>query len=370
MSRTRAKMQAMRVLYVAVQNSEYPRNRRIREYLVSELNSAVDVIELSPRPGFIRHSLEILAEGLRKGVHYDMVVLAELSVPFAMVSWLLAKRYRALHVVDFFIGQYETHVEDRSATGTWTLKAGVYRALDTIALRSADIVLVDTQVRADALVPVLRGRQTVNLPVGAPAWAQPPASEPLRRATGQIRLLYYGNYIPLHGVGTLIQAFEELRKAAEFKATMVGDGEWRQRAEEMVEHLGLGDRVEFRAPVQEDELSALITDHDVVLGIFGTSKKASGVIANKVWQGLASGKTVVTRTSPALQEIAAIVGSALIQVEAGSPSAIAEALKRAANHRGSNSMVVAEELEEYVRSRYQDFAQALEVIAHSPRRKF
>ncbi|MET8272471.1 hypothetical protein [Streptomyces sp. NPDC005096] len=54
---------------------------------------------------------------------------------------------------------------------------------------------------------------------------------------------------------------------------------------------------------------------DVVLGVTGPSLKAASVIANKVWQGLAFGRVVITSEDlPALAEIEQIVGQALVQV--------------------------------------------------------
>ncbi|WP_327432510.1 hypothetical protein [Streptomyces sp. NBC_01236] len=52
---------------------------------------------------------------------------------------------------------------------------------------------------------------------------------------------------------------------------------------------------------------------DVVPGVTGPSPKAASVIANKVWQGLAFGRFVITREGPALAEIAQIVEQALVQ---------------------------------------------------------
>ena len=50
--------------------------------------------------------------------------------------------------------------------------------------------------------------------------------------------------------------------------------------------------------VDADELPGVVAEHDVCLGIFGTTDKAPRVVPNKVYQGVASGCAVVTSDTP------------------------------------------------------------------------
>ena len=77
------------------------------------------------------------------------------------------------------------------------------------------------------------------------------------------------------------------------------------------------------------ELSSLIGRADICLGIFGTSQKAASVIPNKVYQCLASGRHVVTRRSPAMEEIYFERQPGLTLVEAGSSEALMKGIKDA-----------------------------------------
>lgn len=54
--------------------------------------------------------------------------------------------------------------------------------------------------------------------------------------------------------------------------------------------------------IQENELADIIRQSDIVLGIFGDSKKASSVIPNKVYQSTACGKCTVTKKASVLSE--------------------------------------------------------------------
>src|SRR5690606_29145930 len=68
---------------------------------------------------------------------------------------------------------------------------------------------------------------------------------------------------------------------------------------------------------------------DAILGIFGTSDKALRVIPNKVYQGLAIGRAVITAATPAfLPEQRGNEEQGLFWAEAGDPRSIGDAVRR------------------------------------------
>ena len=85
----------------------------------------------------------------------------------------------------------------------------------------------------------------------------------------------------------------------------------------------------------------------MVLGVFGASDKARGVLANKLWQGLACGRTVITQESPALAELRPIVGDQLVASRPGDPSSLAGALLAVHAHPFADR---TRALEEYAQS--------------------
>jgi hypothetical protein len=265
-------------------------------------------------------------------------------------------------VIDGFVGLYETNVEDWGRTSPRSALGLIYRGLDWVALRCADVYLIDTEVRAQALARRRSdAKKVMSLPVGAPGWARSNGEKRLVASGDRLRLLYYGNYIPLHGLGFVVEALADPRLKGRVVASFIGNGGLRMSIVEQVAKLGLTDSIKFIEPVPEDQLYEFIRSSDVVLGVFGTSAKAQSVIANKVWQGLASGRVVLTQASEALHEISPLVGSQLRTVARGGAATIAEELIVLADQGATESEYLDTDarLEAYVRSSYSRLAAAL-----------
>ncbi|GAA2902959.1 hypothetical protein GCM10010472_71450 [Pseudonocardia halophobica] len=348
-----------RVLYLAVHDITYPRNRRIRSYLSENYGIDSESTELEQHGGYLRRSVRMLIAGLRRSNNIGAVVLAEFNVQYWWIGYIIGRFRRVPVITDRFVGLYETNVEDWQRFSSRSIKARAHGLFDTLAVRFADYVLIDTEVRAMELRSQTSRARVFSLPVGAPDWAVPRPRA--RSASDPLKILYYGNYIPLHGLSTVMAAAETLARTGKtFALTMVGDGELRGEIESAFRRGTASEHVSFLDPVPEHQLSEIISEHDVVLGIFGDSRKAASVIANKVWQGLACGRTVITRNSHALGEIASLTEGQLVQIEASNSDELASALAMIEpvpdDGEASASHI---RLREYVDSRYAMFAAAL-----------
>lgn len=311
------------VLLFRMVDPDYPRSKRVTEFLDTLPGVTTEVVPPATGSRLRRHLGDAWAL-LRSARRGDVIHLAEMQLQSIVTAAAVARIRGCSLVVDGFIGLHETYVDDWAVSAPGSLRARCYRALDVLARRAADCYLVDTEpraddVRRDTTSPVLA------LAVGAPAWARPTLPTDDAR-DGVLRVLYYGNYIPLHGLDTVIDALAIVRRRRPIAVTFLGDGAARAAAEHRVRELALDDVVTFAEPVDEPGLAEVIARHDIVLGVFGTSSKAAGVIANKVWQGLACGRTVITRQAAALDCIAPTAGGALVQVPAGDAESLADAL--------------------------------------------
>ena len=346
-----------RVLHLAVVDPDYPRNARLRGYLEAH-GVEVVVVRAHVHGSALQRHLRQARDGWRAGRGFDAVVLSEFSLHFVWISWLLARRSRALHVVDVLVGMHETEVGDWQRVDRGGAKARVLRAWDRLALLASDVALTDTAPRAERFTAVTAGRRTVHaLPVGAPAWDW--RGDPAVPGD-RLRVLYYGNYLPLHGVDVLVDGVAQARRRASVHLTLVGDGGLRPEVERRVRERLPDEAVTFVDRCPATALPGLIAASDVVAGVFGSSDKAAEVVANKVWQGLAAGRTVLTRESPALADLHALVGDRLQVVPAGSAAAVADRLVAlsAPPLPHASGGPLADVLEQYVRDRYDEVFEA------------
>src|SRR5690606_15955019 len=102
-----------------------------------------------------------------------------------------------------------------------------------------------------------------------------------------LRVLFYGQFIPLHGVSTIIQAAAMLEQSS-VEWTIIGRGQEAGKIRKMLREHPL-QKLQWIDWVEYEELERYIRKCDICLGIFGTSEKAASVIPNKIYQALSTG---------------------------------------------------------------------------------
>jgi glycosyltransferase involved in cell wall biosynthesis len=217
--------------------------------------------------------------------------------------------------LDYFISGRDTAM-DRGITSPAILS--LLGRIDRAALRAADIPFVDVEGHLE-LLPHEHLARAVVVPIGAPGlWF----SRPGRRPTGPLRVVFYGSYTPLQGAPVIGQALRLLGPEREkIRFTMIGRG---QDLPATRRAAGEDPGVTWVDWAEPEDLPAIVAEHDVCLGIFGTGAKALRVVPNKAYQGAAAGCAVVTSdTSPQRR---ALMESALF-VPPGDPAALAQALR-------------------------------------------
>jgi glycosyltransferase involved in cell wall biosynthesis len=260
------------------------------------------------------------------------------------------------------VGKYETVIEDWERASPRSVTALACRVVDAVALALSDVFLIDTDRRAQAVRRRSRRSRVLTLPVGSPSWVRP---EPLPPAAEGLRVLYSGGMLPLHGVPFVVRALSRTDPAITLTLVIAAAPDRMAELHRSLDDLGLNDRCRFVSWLSHEELIRTVHEHDTVLGVFGDSPKARSVLANKLWQGLAAGRAVVTRSSPALAEIAGAAGPLLIPVD--DEAQLADALDDLNRRRADlpYDPQIADRLEGYVQSRFDEF---LAVIA-TPRRR-
>ena len=243
---------------------------------------------------------------LRAPAH-DWVLLGYPSIPDVFVIRLLAWMRGARVAMDWFLSAYDTIVLDRRIVGPRHPLAWLVYAAEWLAVRLADAPFMDTATHARrmerlfGLPPGRCGHAWVGVEQAAFA-PHPDAPAAAPEGPGRSTLvLFYGQFIPLHGIGTIIEAARLLQDRP-VQWRIVGRGQESARIRAMLDRHPLP-RLRWDDWVPYPELAAAIGAADICLGIFGASDKAASVIPNKVFQVLASGRPLITRDSPALREL-------------------------------------------------------------------
>lgn len=269
----------------------------------------------------------LLRRHARLPAYQAMVVgaTAHLDLPLAA---RLARRRGAALVFDPLVSATET-LEDRGILGAGSRRLAMVAALERRLWRLPGGILADTATHADAWASSLRldRSRLAVLPVGSPALAaSPPLEARLPSSAAPLRVLYFGQYIPLHGVEIILAAADRLRGDARVRFQLVGRGQTLADAQDLAARLRLPN-VDFQ-PVwlPLDQLwRRHIQPADLCLGIFGDRPKAARVLPYKVYTALAAGRPVISADSPALRELLA-PGRELHTVPAGDPAALAGAI--------------------------------------------
>ena len=233
-------------------------------------------------------------------------------------------------VLDAFIAIEET-LADRGLTSAASPSRRMARLLDRLAMRAADLVVVDTAAHARRYTADygLDQARAVVVPVGA--------FDPEVRGRGsgvgdRLRVLYFGGFIPLHGVPVVLEAARRLSPDEGIQLDLVGDGQQAAEAEEFLAQQRLPHVALRRTWMPEEELVARhIAPADVCLGIFALAPKTMDVVPAKVYLALACGRAVLTADTPAMRE--EILGrmsgeEPLALCSAGDPDSLADALRR------------------------------------------
>jgi glycosyltransferase involved in cell wall biosynthesis len=302
----------MDVVFFGGYDPAYPRNAVLRRGL--ELNGArVSECRAWPLRRFWRRYPVLVRRwlGLRKAPKSPLRFIfvpefAQKDVPLARLLGRLTSR---LVVFDPLASRYETKILDWRRKPEGSPSARWNRAIDRRAFRSSDLIIADTEAHREYYArefAVEPGRVSV-IPVG---FDDRVFSEELREASpaspdpkAPFTVLFFGSFLPLHGVDAVIEAarlVSEADSAVMFR--FIGSGQTHDRVRGLAEKYQLAN-AGFEGWLSQTELAARVArTADICLGLFGRTEKAERVVPHKIFQSMALGKPVVTARTPAAEE--------------------------------------------------------------------
>ncbi len=256
---------------------------------------------------------------------HDAVMVPYLGALDTLVLWPFALLRRRQITWDMFLSLYDTVVNDRSMVGAKSLPGRMLWVTEWLACRAAHHVLLDTKAHAEHIARIF------NLPesrIGAvPVGAEPGSFQrlpPPARHDGPTRVLFYGQLIPLHGLKTILTAATSDR-GRDINWHLIGTGQERLLLETALVDAEYN-HISWQKWVPYEELTEAISNADICLGIFGASGKAASVVPNKVYQALLSGRSVITRSSPAMIETFGTEALGVKLIPHSNPEALLDAI--------------------------------------------
>lgn len=183
-----------------------------------------------------------------------------------------------------------------------TILAKGIKLLESLAYRCCDLVFADTPFQKKFLTDVFGVPESKLTVLAIGADDKYYAYTPYTNTTKKINVVYYGLYSPIHGVEYIIEAAHKLKDNKNIVFTMVGNGNKFSENFEKAKKLGLTN-ITFHHDKPVSEHPAIIEKGDIFLGFLAKHPTVDRVIPNKVYQGLALNKVVLTADAPVTRSV-------------------------------------------------------------------
>ena len=276
-----------RVLFWGRFDHGYSRNR-VNIALFRELGWQVDFFDVKVSPRF--GDVEAFFRGLWAKPRPDLVwvpVCRQRDI-LAVCRW--AKRRSIPVLFDPMISAWDKKVLEQRKWKASERRAKKLHALETRMMNAPDFVTWDTSCHVDfcerefgvprsKMAPLFTGTDESVFKPGPEA----------PRTDGDFHVLYHGAYLPLHGTEYIVEAARATQNSG-IRWDFLGWGAYKKKTEDLARGLT---NVRFLEKVPYTKVPEVIYSADVVLGVFGTTEKASRVIGNKVYEAMGCARPVI-----------------------------------------------------------------------------
>ena len=260
---------------------------------------------------------------------HDLVLLGYLGHFDLLVIYPFAKIRRRKIVWDAVISLYDTIVFDRKSINARSFVAYLLYRVEWLCCNLADVILTPSKARASLFLKYfsVSSDKFLSVPIGADpdvfVRAQPVKSDSSKTT---VRVLFYGQFVPLHGVVTIVEAARILERD-DVEWTLIGGGQDESKIKTMLELKPLP-KVKWIPWTPYEHLPNWIHESDICLGIFGDSLKAKSSLPNKLFQVLAMGAPLITSDSSAIRELLSTDMKGVYLVPPNNPQAIVAAIQK------------------------------------------
>lgn len=294
------------------------------EEKMAGVKMGIDLLRFLP---YFLSTYLLLIRNFFKIHNYDLIIVGYSGHFDIFLAKLLTIFKRKPLVFDAFLSLYDTVVLDRKIVRKGSFKAGVLWWVDKASCAISDLVLLDTNEHITYFVETFKLPREKFCRIFASTeeeFLEGDEVEGDEKKDG-FSVLFFGTYIPLHGIQTIIKAAKLLDKYDDIQVTLTGKGQLLPEMKRLAQKLGVQNLTFQDNWVSPKELKGYIQNASVCLGVFGETGKTKRVIPLKVYGCLSQGKAVITGDTPAARELLTD-GETAILVPLGDPSALANAI--------------------------------------------
>lgn len=249
-----------------------------------------------------------------------------------------ASRQKIPLVFDPLISSFDKQINERQKFSAQSARGRRLLAWEQQLFSLPDVVVADTPGHLEYFHQTLGvpRAKLVVIPVGAEDDLFRPQPLVEKTASEPLEILFFGTFIGLHGIDLVVEAIG-LYQGPAVRWRLLGEGPLRVECQARVAELkkqnpALDIAFEGWRPLAE--LPDRLAQADAFLGIFGTSAKAQRVIPNKVYQGLALGRPLLTAATPAFPaDLRESESAGLFWCHPGDPEDLAAGLTRLVSRR-------------------------------------
>ena len=308
----------LRVCYFGTYRAGYTRNQIILKGLQAQPDIAVYVCHATlwqgiedrvaqasggwRNPAFWRRLVGAYRQLLREhrqAPEYDVMLIGYPGQFDAFLGRRLAHRRSKPAALDILMSLHLV-AEERGLTAAHPNTGKLIFQLERRGLRQPDLLIAENPEYGGYIadkyqLPVERFRY---VPHGADETVFHP--RPLRPPDDHFRVTYHGGYLPSHGMDAILGAARLLANELGVRFEFYGSGPEKERIVRQAQEWSLAN-VTFHGFVSQDELLDGLAQAHVCLGVFGTTRQAHFTVQNKVWEGLAMGRPVISGDSPTIR---------------------------------------------------------------------
>jgi glycosyltransferase involved in cell wall biosynthesis len=311
----------LHVCYFGTYSPKYPRNRiiidglRANDCRVTECNiplwgSTEERISLASG-GWIRlrflwslfFTYVKLVYKERRITDYDVMLVGypgQIDILLARIlTWFRGKKLAFDILMSLYLIMEERGLDHVNVLSRLLMR--LVREIEYLAYKLPDVLIIDTFPHRDYLSRHyhIDSAKFALIPLGADERYFDKLNDSSMDST--FRVVYHGKFVPLHGVEYIVEAAKVL-ESYDICFQFIGEGTTKSQAEALVKKHHL-QNVIFSGWVNRDDLKRYLADADVCLGVFGSTPQARYTVPNKIWEGIASKRPVITGDTPAVRSI-------------------------------------------------------------------